>query len=302
MGERAVLPARPYVFGGRDACPPSALSVSVQHLVHEFQTETLVNSVHVETQQSHEHDFKDEVSPRDVRDAAGVEHDGSGVERQYVGELNQGQRLAPEPCPDGFRNIRHTAVSLQQQRVQQLETGSALLLVGGVVDVCLQERLPDEVPLPWGDVVCPLQLFGAVQLTPFLPLEEEEVNLAVVVGEGALPCMTLEARIQHADKDDSREEKAVEVTVRDAERGELSRVVLIHPGDKGEVDGDEPHLACRTVENPAELSLLARHPGELTVGTVKEVGAHEHQYCCDVHPQTVNALIGIRPMKEQQRR
>ena len=44
------------------------------------------------------------------------------------------------------------------------------------------------------------------------------------------------------------------------------------------IDEEEPDIACKSVQQAAPKGLLTGHTGQLAVGTVQEVGKHEHAY------------------------
>ena len=172
-----------------------------------------------------------------------------------------------------------------------LELRGGVLLLTRIVNVGLEEVLPETVAFAGRLVVCFLLLLGAVQLTALLALQHEEVYLDVVVGQSLLGSHACEARIEGQCCDDGCGNEGVLLRIGDTQPSELQRMVLVEAEHQKDVDGNEPCEARHAVQDASQTALFACQSGQLSVCTVKQIRHAEQQDANDIEPKSAPALV-----------
>lgn len=111
----------------------------------------------------------------------------------------------------------------------------------------------------------------SIEFAALFTFEEEEVNLSVVVGEGALRGVAEEAR-NEGDYPDADAPVS----------GGAGYELVGHSESEADVDSEEPEVAGESVEHTSDHCFLVGDAGELSVGGVAEVGEHEKKDAEDI--------------------
>ena len=139
---------------------------------------------HVPPQEMHHRQLKDEVYPGVEGEQGEIEHDGARVKRQDVGPFHQGQTSLSEFLTQGHRDF--FSVVRIELVLQLLETGSHLFLRRRVAAVEEKEGQLHVVRSPTQGIISLLEFSRIVEFAPLLPLEEIEVDVAIVISQLAL--------------------------------------------------------------------------------------------------------------------
>ena len=68
-------------------------------------------------------------------------------------------------------------------------------------------------------------------------------------------------------------------------------MVQIEPIDQQHIDGTKPGKARHPVEDTPQPALLSGHAGQLSVGTVEEVGYHQQHHSQQIDEQSVQTVV-----------
>ena len=159
------------------------LILPILELLDKFLAETLVRDYHVNHHGVEHHNLEYEGEPRRLNDDRDEHCNDARVEREHVGVLHQGQTLLAEVVAELLRN--GTAIVTEARlefTVQALQSRRERFLLTGVVAIEGQGELFHEILAPSELVVVLGNLLRTVEFAAFLAFEEEEVELAVVVG------------------------------------------------------------------------------------------------------------------------
>lgn len=244
-------------------------------------------------------DFEEEVADGQVDETEEEEHARAEVEGQHCIPRHDAPRFAEQFLAYLFGHVAGTAVLLAQSFDEFLELWRALLLLAGIVNVCLEEVLPESVALAGCLVVGLLLLLGAVQLATLLALEHEEMYLDVVVGHALLRSHADEARIERQGGDNGCGNQGVLLRVWNTQPSELQRVVLIEAEHEKDIDGDEPSEACHAIKDTTEAALLASQASQLTIRAIEDVCPAKQQDADNVEPKPVPTFIIEAAVQEE---
>ena len=154
-----------------------------------------------------------------------------------------------------------------------LEIRRLLLLILAVVGIIIIERAPEEIVLGQSLIDSTL-LLVVVEFATILTQKEEKMNLTVIIGQCALRRVDDETSEGTEDK---RPEAPLDISTGD--------VLIPQTVDDGEIDAEEPHVACKAIEHTSDKRLLSRDTRHLTIGRVAEVGQHQQHDTTDVRPE-----------------
>ena len=146
-----------------------------------------MTTTHVHKQAGHHHHLKNEIQPRFSYQQADVKSYRAGIKCQDVGVFHQRQAQGTELIAQLLRNI--VTVTFLHKGIETLEVGSHLFLLAGIVAIEIQEGLPPEVAFPRQTMENLTLLLEVIQLTTCLSLQEEQVDVAVIIGQRALLAM-----------------------------------------------------------------------------------------------------------------
>ena len=242
-------------------------------------------------EESEGNNLEEEIAGGQVDEAEEEEHTAAEVEGEHGIPGHEQPRLAQQFLAYPLGHVAGTAVFLPQGLNEFLELRRVLLLLASIVNIRLEEILPETVPLVGKFVERLLLLLGGVQLAALLALEHEEVNLDVVVRHPLLWSHAGEARIEGQGRGDGSGDEHVLLCVCYAQKAELYRVVVVEAEHEGDVDGDEPGEPRHAVEDAPQAALLARQTCQLAVGAVQEVSHAEQQDTDEVEPKPLPALV-----------
>ena len=247
--------------------------------------EVLVARVHGDVNEVIDHDLHEEIDPRAVEQAGGIDEDGARVEGQEVGHPHERAAPLEEGVLPGLRGQGGRAVGGAETVHEGLKLGRAALLAAAVVAVVVVEGAGPESATTGQPGEFLALVDATVELRPLATLEEEEVDLAVVVGEGTLGGVAQEAR--HGTGGQGT----------DAPTGfETGQGLRPKAEDEGQIDSEKPHVARKSVEASADHGLLTRQARQLAVGGVAEVGQHQQH---DAHEVVDRVRVVEHPSRGQ---
>ena len=142
-----------------------------------------------------------------------------------------------------------------EQFAQALHRRGHGFLVGGIVTIHEHGGTFPQVAFPWSLGQALVEHVNAVEFAAFLPFEEEEVELAVVVGHCSLLC------VAHASNHGNGPDKPFVLH----EEG----LIVVHSQAYCNVDGSKPEVAAQAVENASQTRVLLGHAGQLAIGAVE---------------------------------
>ena len=247
--------------------------------------EALVACVHGDVDEVIDHDLHEEIDPRAVEQAGGVDEDGARVEGQEVGHPHERAAPLEEGILPRLRGQGGRAVGGAETVHEGLKLGRAALLAAAVVAVVVVEGAGPKSATTGqpGELLALVE--ATVELRPLATLEEEEVNLAVVVGERTLGGVAQEAR--HGTGGQGT----------DAPTGfETGKGLRPKAEDEGQIDSEKPHVARKSVEASADHGLLTRQARQLAVRGVAEVGQHQQH---DAHEVVERVRVVEHPSRGQ---
>ena len=212
---------------------------------------------HVEEQGGEERNLHDGIEPGLSHEDGRVERDGAAVEGQDVGQGHQRQTASAKVLTQALGDGR-AGICLVNGGQEMLGARRHPFLRGRVVAVEIEKDFPHGVVLPSQCHKLLCEFARVVQFAAAFALEEEEVDVAIVVGQGALFAVTQEAGYgaKHPDPESPSRRQA--------------------QADGG-IDAEEPHVARKAVEHAAEACLLSRHAGQLAVARIVDVCPDEEQ-------------------------
>ena len=150
-------------------------------------TQGLMTTTHVHKQAGHHHHLENEIQPRFSYQQTDVKGYRAGIECQDVGVLHQRQAQGTELIAQLLRNV--VTVTFLHPGIETLEVGSHLFLLAGIVAIEIQEGLPPEVAFPGQTMENLTLLLEVIQFTAGLSLQEEQVDVAVIIGQRTLLAM-----------------------------------------------------------------------------------------------------------------
>ena len=259
--------------------------------VGDAAAEGFVATADVLCQQTHGDDLEEEELTGQVDETEEEHPEGTKIKGEQTVPEHQRQRRTVDILMYRLRHLIHTAELVAQDRQQALELGRDILLLLGIVDVRPLEPAHVAWRLSAHLVVDLLLADGVVELAALLALQEEEVHLDVVVGQTLLRGDTLETGHQADGEHDDTGNPHVSRRVGDAQPAELEAVVMVEAPHESHVDGCEPGEAGQTVEDTSHAALLARHTGQLAVGTVEDVGHHQQGDGGQIDEEAREALV-----------
>ena len=159
--------------------------------------------------------------------------------------------------------------------LELLKPWSLLLLCQRIVLVEELEELLQRLLFPLHLLVDSHLLDGIIHLAPLLALQEEEVYLAIVVGQAALAGVA-------------------EQTAHDSQ-SPYPEAPLWHQTDAdADIDGDEPQVAGSTVEDTSQRTFLIGESRQLSITTVVHIRPYEQQNAHDIDFQIVETEADTR--------
>ena len=150
-----------------------------------------------------------------------------------------------------------------------------LLLRQRIVLVEELEELLQRLPFPFHLLVDGHLLDGIIHLATLLALQEEEVYLAIVVGQTALAGMA--EQTAHGSQSPYPEAPLRHQTDADAD-----------------IDGDKPQVAGSTVEDASQRTFLIGESRQLSITTVVHIRPYEQQNAHDIDFQIVETEADTR--------
>ena len=160
---------------------------------------------HIVVEGGEDSDFKKRIEPGLVDEAGDEHHGGTGVVGQRIGHPHQGEALTAELFSQRSGDVGCIGIILPYLSKEPLELGRDFLLFAAPAQIEKVESVVPKMavgpygersPLPFWHIVDETLLGGrAVQFAAFLAFQEEEVNLAVVVGQLALARMPIETGV-----------------------------------------------------------------------------------------------------------
>ena len=219
-------------------------------------------------------DLEGQVEPRHVDEQREEQHDDPCVECQDVGIFHQRQTGRAEALLERLGDA--IGVALAHQGIELLELGRLALLPARVVAIKIKVDFVEPfLAVPRQGAHQGALLGIGVQLASRFTLEEIQVDVAVIVGQGALLGMAVETRV-------GREKPHP-----DAPRAAPRRGFRREAQAEEKIDGEEPHVAGKPVQYAADERLLSRHAGQLPVGAVVPVSPNEEKHSDEVHVQVI---------------
>lgn len=170
----------------RRLCPV----LSLQHLLVELQTKTLVGSSHIEENQAEHGNLDSRIKPWKTYQDRDEQRDAAPVEGKDIGIFHQWKTARTEVGTQLLRQLLR--ISFAQISLEYLEDRSIPLLSQGIVLVEELEEFLHWLLLPLHLLPQLYLLAGIVQFASLLAFQKEEVNLTVVVGKTALNGMASE--------------------------------------------------------------------------------------------------------------
>lgn len=235
---------------------------------------------HVKEEERHEGYLENEIEPRFVDEEREEERDCPRVEGQDVRVLHQWAASLQKGFPDMWRNMEMPRF-VTELFVERLESGSHLLLRTGVTDVEKLERFGNQIILPAECLIERFQILGVTQFTARFSFQEKKVDVAVIVCQLAL--------FGVADE-----------TGKGGNQPNPDAPLVVEPHTDGEIDGEEPKVARKTVEHTSEFGLLSGHACQLSVCAVIHVGPDEQQHPDDIDVQVfeVKTIAGSHSQQD----
>lgn len=163
---------------------------SLQNLLVELQTKTLVGSSHIEEYQAEHGNLDSRIKPWKTYQNRDEQRDAAPVEGKDIGIFHQWKTARTEVGTQLLRQLLR--ISFAQISLEYLEDRSIPLLSQGIVLVEELEEFLHWLLLPLHLLPQIYLLAGIVQFATLLAFQEEEVNLTVVVGKTALNGMASE--------------------------------------------------------------------------------------------------------------
>ena len=232
-------------------------------------------AVHVDVNNLEYGDVEEEKHVGDVQQTAGVEHDCPAVERENIGVLHQRTAAVEKFLPD----MRRTLAACRVKELLKLR-GSTLLTtaIAGVVviknsaQIVVARKAPERFQL----------LRAVVELTALLAFQEEQVYLAIIIGQGALARVANNASQVGQGPHPEAPRESGEWRVESGENVDKRNLLRHQAQTEGCIDAEEPHVAGKAVEHTAYKRFLVGEAGKLAVGRVAEVGEHQEDNTADV--------------------
>ena len=114
-------------------------------------------------------------------------------------------------------------------------------------------------------------LLEVIQLTACLSLQEEQVDVAVIIGQRTLLAMAHRTREPGYQPD-------INAPGLSGSFSQMERKRLVHQAqtDSG-IDGDKPKITGKSVEHTSPAGFLAGHTCQLPVATIIMVGPHQEE-------------------------